>query len=211
VIDKSVGRLTEVRYPLGTTAQVGVYRVLAYDSIGRVTQEQRVIDATSGVHSYVYDDLDRLIAKTFPDSTEQNNTYFPAGGPLRFVRAIASGVTTVIAEFPLYSATGQILKKRSGGVTTDYVYNDKLRLFTLVATGPAGAIQQSYRYTYDPAGTVSSPAWTLIYEKPRLSVGSFSDDETELEKLLLEPDRASAVDLDRLAHLLRRLSDQIAF
>jgi len=170
-----------------------------------------VIDATSGVHSYVYDDLDRLIAKTFPDSTEQNNTYFPAGGPLRFVRAIASGVTTVIAEFPLYSATGQILKKRSGGVTTDYVYNDKLRLFTLVATGPAGAIQQSYRYTYDPAGTVSSPAWTLIYEKPRLSVGSFSDDETELEKLLLEPDRASAVDLDRLAHLLRRLSDQIAF
>ena len=44
---------------------------------------------------------------------------------------------------------------------------------------------------------------------PTPGVGSFSDDEEELSKLLASPERASAVDLERLAHLLRLLSDQM--
>jgi hypothetical protein len=59
--------------------------------------------------------------------------------------------------------------------------------------------------------TVTAPAWTQVYEEPKLAVGSFSDDEEELKKMLADPARASSVDLERVAHLLRRLSDQLAF
>lgn len=59
--------------------------------------------------------------------------------------------------------------------------------------------------------TVTAPAWTDVYEEPKPAVGSFSDDEEELKKMLANPERASSVDLERVAHLLRRLSDQLAF
>ena len=59
--------------------------------------------------------------------------------------------------------------------------------------------------------TITAPAWTRIYEEPTPSVGSFSDDEEELKRLLEDPTRASSVDLERVAHLLCRLSDQLAF
>jgi len=59
--------------------------------------------------------------------------------------------------------------------------------------------------------TICSPDWTQIYEEPKPGVGSFSDDAEQLAKLLADPSRASAVDLDRVAHLLRLLSDQLAF
>lgn len=59
--------------------------------------------------------------------------------------------------------------------------------------------------------TITSPDWRDIYADPPPTpgVGSFSDDEEELTKLLASPERASAVDLERLAHLLRLLSDQM--
>jgi hypothetical protein len=58
--------------------------------------------------------------------------------------------------------------------------------------------------------TVSSPDWRRIYDEPKPSVGSFADDAAELVKLLRDPSRASAVDLDRVASLLRLLSDTLA-
>lgn len=58
--------------------------------------------------------------------------------------------------------------------------------------------------------TVTSPAWTQVYQTPQPAVGSFSDDEQELQKVLRDPSRGSAVDLERAAHLLRLLSDQLA-
>lgn len=59
--------------------------------------------------------------------------------------------------------------------------------------------------------TITAPEWTRVYEDPEPSVGSFADDEAELTKMLENPERASSVDLERVAHLLRRLSDQLAF
>jgi hypothetical protein len=49
-----------------------------------------------------------------------------------------------------------------------------------------------------------------IYQEPKPSIGSFVDDESELKKLLDDPSRASAVDLDRVAHLLKLLSHLLA-
>ena len=59
--------------------------------------------------------------------------------------------------------------------------------------------------------TITAPEWTRVYEQPKPAVGSFSDDEQELTKMLTDPSRASAVDFERVAHLLRALSDQLAF
>jgi hypothetical protein len=57
--------------------------------------------------------------------------------------------------------------------------------------------------------TVTSTDWRRIYEDPKPAVGSFVDDKAELRKLLNDPSRASAVDLERAANLLRLLSDRI--
>ena len=59
--------------------------------------------------------------------------------------------------------------------------------------------------------TMSSPEWRDVYAEPtpKPAVGSLVDDEAELKKLLSQPDRASGVDLERAAHLLLRLSDQL--
>lgn len=59
--------------------------------------------------------------------------------------------------------------------------------------------------------TVTSPEWRdfNVDVPPELGVGSFVDDAEELRKLLEDPARASAVDLERAAHLLLLLSDQL--
>lgn len=55
----------------------------------------------------------------------------------------------------------------------------------------------------------SIPAWLDVGEQPVPVIGSFVDDVEELNKLLANPDRASALDLERLANVLRLLSDQL--
>lgn len=59
--------------------------------------------------------------------------------------------------------------------------------------------------------SVGSPDWRKIHQDPAPGVGSFADDASELKKLLADPGRASAVDLDRLASMLRVISDSVAF
>ena len=59
--------------------------------------------------------------------------------------------------------------------------------------------------------TIPSPEWRNVYVDPELAVGSFSDDVSELGKMLKNPARASAVDLERMSGLLKLLSDQLAF
>ncbi|RKH06287.1 hypothetical protein D7V97_22725 [Corallococcus sp. CA053C] len=65
--------------------------------------------------------------------------------------------------------------------------------------------------TRDYYWNVPSPEWVDTTGQPELVVGSLHDDAAELEKMLDAPERASAVDLDRVAAMLRAISDQIAF
>lgn len=57
--------------------------------------------------------------------------------------------------------------------------------------------------------TIPAPDWRMPYSEPTLGAGSFADDETQLAKLRRDASRASAVDLERMASLLRLLSDQL--
>ena len=57
---------------------------------------------------------------------------------------------------------------------------------------------------------VPSDDWLEMNETPEPVVGSLVDDFRELQSVLRSPDRASALDLERLGNLLRLLSDQIA-
>lgn len=57
---------------------------------------------------------------------------------------------------------------------------------------------------------VPGPEWVDMTKEPKLAVGSLDDDVSELIKLLNEPDRASAVDLERAAALLRLISDDLS-
>lgn len=58
--------------------------------------------------------------------------------------------------------------------------------------------------------SVSSDDWLEMNESPEPVVGSLVDDVRELQSVLDSPDRASALDLERLGNLLRLLSNQIA-
>jgi len=58
--------------------------------------------------------------------------------------------------------------------------------------------------------TVVGPEWVEMTKEPKLAVGSLDDDVSELGKLLEEPGRASSIDFDRAAALLRLISNDLA-
>lgn len=62
---------------------------------------------------------------------------------------------------------------------------------------------------HDSYWNVPAPEWVDMSKEPPLTVGSLDDDLSELRKLLQEPERASSVDLERAAALLRLLSEQL--
>lgn len=72
----------------------------------------------------------------------------------------------------------------------------------VIEIGPQGS---------DGYWTVTSPKWRDVYSDPEPAVGSLADDEATLYKLIEDPCRASSVDFERLAHLLRALSDELAY
>lgn len=58
--------------------------------------------------------------------------------------------------------------------------------------------------------TITSPEWLTFDVEPTPAVGSLDDDQNELGRLLDNPSRATAVDIDRLAHLMMYLSDELS-
>jgi RHS repeat-associated protein len=154
VVANAIGRLVEVRFPLGTTTQLGQYRVLEYDALGRILREDRTVQATSGAHAFTYDDLGRTTSKTFPDLSQQVNEYSAGGGPIRRIRAVMGSTSTTIADFLDYAANGQLRTLRSGGWLKSYVYDGFERLFSAESRNGAGVVVQSYRYGYDGVGNI---------------------------------------------------------
>lgn len=82
-----------------------------------------------------------------------------------------------------------------------------LRLLSLARSRGVVKIDTGSRDYY---WNVPAPAWVDMTKEPKLAVGSLDDDVAELSKLLDEPDRASAVDLDRAAAVLHLISDDLS-
>lgn len=57
--------------------------------------------------------------------------------------------------------------------------------------------------------TMTSGEWLVADTEPKPGVGSLHDDIHQLKRLLSDPERASTVDLDRLANVLHLLSVQL--
>lgn len=60
--------------------------------------------------------------------------------------------------------------------------------------------------SHDFYWTTLSDEWVDLGKVPRVATGSLHDDILELRKLLSEPSRASVVDMDRVASVMRLLS-----
>jgi hypothetical protein len=58
--------------------------------------------------------------------------------------------------------------------------------------------------------SVPSPDWVDMAKHPNVVVGDFGDDVAELQKMLQDPGRACSVDFDRVAALLRVVSDRLS-
>lgn len=92
-------------------------------------------------------------------------------------------------------------------MTIDELEKCILRLLSLARSRGVVNIDPGSRDYY---WNVPAPAWVDMTKEPKLAVGSLEDDVSELSKLLDNPDRASAVDLDRAAVLLRMISDDLS-
>src|SRR5687768_15683262 len=80
----------------------------------------------------------------------------------------------------------------------------------LLALARSRGVEKLDTGSLDLYWTVPSPEWIEMQQQPDLGVGSLGDDLTQLEKLLVDPQRASSVDLDRAAAMLRLISDRLS-
>ncbi|AKF86108.1 hypothetical protein MFUL124B02_21520 [Myxococcus fulvus 124B02] len=80
----------------------------------------------------------------------------------------------------------------------------------LLALARSRGIEKIDTGKHDSYWNVPSPEWVDMTKQPELSVGSLDDDLAELHKLRAQPDRASSVDLDRAAAMLRLISDELS-
>ena len=157
------GWLTSVKeYNSSTTYYLTKY---SYDLSGNMLS---VTDAKNQVTSYQYDDLNRLVTTTFPDSTYEAKTYDAIGNLL--TRTTANGTTISYAYDSLnrlvnvtypgsggnvtytYDANGNRLSQVSPSAKDYYTYDarDRLTNQTEVVEGTS----LTTLYAYDAAGNV---------------------------------------------------------
>jgi RHS repeat-associated protein len=131
----ALGRLTRKRYPSGQElawtyddpavpyARGRLTRVddlatvtrFAYDRLGRVTQTQRTLDATTYVMSQTYDAMDRVTSRTFPDGETVTYLFNDAG----WLQSVPGYVTAIT-----YNARGQVVSEQAAnGITTTSTYD----------------------------------------------------------------------------------------
>lgn len=80
----------------------------------------------------------------------------------------------------------------------------------LLALARSRGIEEVDTRERDYYWNVPSPEWVDMTKQPQLTVGSLDDDLVELNKLRTQPERASSVDFDRVAAMLRLLSDKLS-
>lgn len=154
-------RLVQVTEHLNSQSYNTLY---TYDSAGNLLQTK---DALNQITSYTYDNLNRQISTTFPDTTYQNRTYDQVGNLVtlrtqnntmiyysydqinRLTQITYPDATTVIYAYDKDSHRIQMIDSTS---TTGYSYDARGRLLTETRTIDG----QNYplTYQYDPASNL---------------------------------------------------------
>ncbi|MFB0536813.1 MAG: PKD domain-containing protein, partial [Anaerolineae bacterium] len=159
----SVGQRTQMEDLSGSTAYY--YQ----DARGRLTREEKdLFDAPQDyVTQYTYDDLDRVVAMTYPEGEVVTNTYDDRG----MLESLDTSLGGSYVQNMVYNALGQTESMQLGnGLTSSYEYytaiEDNNRLKRINAPDLL-----DLSYTYDDVGNVES-----IYDATLTQTQSFGYD-----------------------------------
>jgi RHS repeat-associated protein len=141
-----IGRLTKVQDSSGTTT-------FYYDSMGRTTRTEKVINNITYLTQTGYDQAGRVTSISYPDGSTVTYTYTGT-----VLSQVIEG-TTPYATYSGHNALGQPTRVDYGNqVYTEYsYYPSNFRLKTLKTTGPDGTLYQNLTYSaYDNVGNITS-------------------------------------------------------
>lgn len=115
-----------------------------YDVLGRITQVQKVISATTYSTGYAYNQVGGLTQLTYPSGRQVQQSYDPIGRP----SAIASGTTNYASAFTYNPAFETTRFNCGNGVTASFGYSpDRLQMTSLSYTkGTQTLFSLNYSY-----------------------------------------------------------------
>ncbi len=129
--------------------------VLAYDTMGRVTNSRRTItgDATNYDTQNTYDLAGKTTQITYPDGYQVSYSYYPGTGLLQTVQGVSD--SRVYAYYSNYKPSGAVGQVSHVNGTTDYRYYDPftMRITSIRTTSVLGDLQY-WSYGYTPAGDI---------------------------------------------------------
>ena len=127
------------------------------DSLGRVTQTQRLLDGVTYTMAQSYDALGRVVSETFPDGDSASYTYNEAG----WLTSISGYITSIS-----YNARGQRTSLTyANGVTSTWSYDATTFRVSLHQTTGGKDLK--------PAPLVALTGWKKSWEgPPELGFGS---------------------------------------
>ena len=122
------------------------YVAYTYDTLGRMTQTQKVIGGETITDSYTYDpdDYGLLTSHSFNGNVTEYYTYDGYG---YLVSSSLSPSGTPLWELLEVNPRGQVVREKKSGITTTYTYDEAGRVDSIVAPGI-----MNFSYQYDAAG-----------------------------------------------------------
>ena len=120
----------------------------AYDARGRLKVDLRIVGGRAYRTEQAYDNLDHVVALTYPDGSTLPYLYNERG--------LLESVPRVVRHVE-YDARGLAVRREfANGVVATAAYDEHDRVQALAAHGPRGQPLQALRYGYDLAGTLLS-------------------------------------------------------
>jgi len=162
-----LGRMTFARF--GSTSGSGVSN--AYDALGRLTSTSSDMSGSTRTVSYTWDLHNNRLRVTHPDGNYASYDY---DGLDRVTAVRENGGSVVIAGYTYDDTGARTATSHYGSSTTSYGYDAVGRLTSLSHDLVGTSYDQSFTFTYNPAGQIvsrsgsnDSYAWTGHYNVNR--------------------------------------------
>ncbi len=164
-----IGRLKNITTP-------ALQKKFAYDILGRMTQETKIIDGKTYSTKLLSDLLGNLLQLTYPDGTQVIYSFNNAS-QIETVSKSFNGVMEPIVTVIDYAPTGAITHlEYANGVMTDNTF-DPQQLYRLIQkTSSSNGIKlQDVSYTYDAVGNVLTLTEAADVNTARKAVYEYDD------------------------------------